>query len=549
MNRSIFIILTMFSFSSIAQQSADTSKSTKTPSTYKPKSTTIKAQNNSVSQMKQFAKEDNISADNSFKNQDYTLALALYLDELSKKPEDNDLRVKIGQCYLETDIKKSNAIDYFEYALAHDYKNNEIALFLGRAYLYAERFDDAITKFEQFKNLEYKHPENVAKAEKFLKYANTGKQLKAKALNVTLTNMGDIINSTKMDNMPIIDLSESNLYFNTNRNFMQEYGEYTWDINVSEFKGNKWKKSHSLSSKINTIDNEFLVGTSPNVDNLIIRPETYISSGDLQYCPLINKKFDTPLPFTATINGEKQIETTGCFSASGDTLYFASTREGGYGGLDLYYSIKLGNDWSIPQNLGPNINTPENEDYPNIMKDGKTLYFASEGHEGMGGYDLFTSVFDNQKQEWSSPQNIGYPLNTTYDDLNISFAANPRYAYVSQVKDEGMGEFDIYRVVFNDIEAPITTITGRIAVGDTTTAKPLLELSQKNTIKIFDKKTEMVFGEYQLNKDSRYVFALPPGSYYLKIESDVMDTFKKNINIPDKQPDNTVITSDIYIKH
>ena len=547
MNRSIFLILTLFSLSSFAQQTVDTSKSAKTPSTFKPKSTTIKA-NNSMSQLKQMAKEDNVSADNSFKNQDYTLALALYLDELSKKPEDNDLRVKIGQCYLETDIKKSNAIDYFEYALAHGYKNNDIVLFLGRAYLYAERFDDAITKFEQYKNLENKHIENITKAEKYLKYANTGKQLKAKAINVTLTNMGDFINSTKTDNIPIIDPLESNLYFNTNRNFMQEYGEYTWDVNVSEFKGSKWKKSHSLGSKINTIDNEFLVGTSPNVDNLLIRPETYTSSGNLLYCPLINKKFDTPLPFTASINGEKQIETTGCLSTSGDTLFFASNREGGFGGLDIYYSIKLGNDWGIPQNLGPNINTPENEDYPNIMKDGKTLYFASEGHDGMGGFDIFTSTFNNSSQEWSTPKNIGYPLNTTYDDFNISFAANSRYAYVSQVKDEGVGEYDIYRVVFNNIEAPIITYTGIIAVGDTATAKPLLELSPKNTIRIFDKKTDAVVGEYQLSKDSRYVFALTPGSYYLKIESDVMDSFKKNINIPDRQPDNNVIISDIYIK-
>ena len=544
MNRYILFLFTLLSFSSFAQQTTETPTST----TVKPKSTTLKTQNNSMTQLKQMAKEDKISADNSFKNQDYTLALALYLDELSKKPEDNDLRVKIGQCYLETDIKKSNAIDYFEYALSHGYKNNDIAFFLGRAYMYAERFDDAITKFEQYKNLEFRHPDNVTNAEKFIIYCNTGKQLKSKALNVTLTNMGDGINSTKMDNMPIIDPTESNLIFNTNRNFMQEYGEYTWDILVSEFKGNKWKKAHSLSTKINTIDNEFLAGASPNVDNLIIRPETYVSSGDIQYCPLVNKKFETPITFSSTINGEKQIETTGCLSTSGDTLYFASNRDGGFGGLDLYYSVKIGSDWSIPQYLGPNINTPANDDYPNIMKDGKTLYFASEGHDGMGGYDLFVSTFDNKSQSWETPKNIGYPLNTTYDDLNISFTANPRYAYVSQVKEDGMGEFDIYRVVFNDVEAPITTFTGLIAVGDTATAKPLMDVSPKNSIKVFDKKAGTVIGEYQLTKESRYVIALQPGSYYIEIEGEGFGKYKKNITIADKQPENPIITSDIYIK-
>src|ERR1035437_497276 len=201
MNKFILLCFCFLSIVGFAQQT----ETVPAPTTVKPKSATIKAPNNSLSQMKQVAKEDNISADNSFKNNDFQMALILYLDELSKKPEDVDLRVRIGQCYLETDIKKSNAIEYFEYALAHNYKNNDIALFLGKAYMYAERFDEAITKFDQYKSLEYKHTEKVAVADKFLAYCNTGKQMKAKAVHVNLQNMGDIINSTKSDNIPIID--------------------------------------------------------------------------------------------------------------------------------------------------------------------------------------------------------------------------------------------------------------------------------------------------------------------------------------------------------
>ena len=105
--------------------------------------------------------------------------------------------------------------------------------------------------------------------------------------------------------------------------------------------------------------------------------------------------------------------------------YVASDKKEGMGGTDIYYAKKLPDGkWGKPINLGDGINTKYNEDYPTLLKDGKTLFFSSEGHNSMGGYDLFSSNWNETKETWSTPNNIGYPINTPDDNMNISFSSN-----------------------------------------------------------------------------------------------------------------------------
>jgi hypothetical protein len=117
-----------------------------------------------------------------------------------------------------------------------------------------------------------------------------------------------------------------------------------------------------------------------------------------------------------------------------------------------------GGDWSIPVNLGPTINTQYDEMYPVISHDGKTLYFASQGHKSMGGYDVYKSEWNEQFSRWERPVNLGYPINTTMDDFSYCPTDNPRHAYVAQVRKEGFGDLDIYRVIYEDEEEKQTAI-------------------------------------------------------------------------------------------
>lgn len=130
-------------------------------------------------------------------------------------------------------------------------------------------------------------------------------------------------------------------------------------------------------------------------------------------------------------------------SADGKTLYFASDKPGGQGGVDLYVAYrKIGGEWSVPENLGPEINTPGDEMFP-FYADDSTLYFASNGHAGLGGLDVFSSTFVNGK--WTTPENLGYPINSNKDDFGLIIEADNKFGYFVSNRDGGVGDDDIYK--------------------------------------------------------------------------------------------------------
>src|SRR5690606_13486306 len=165
----------------------------------------------------------------------------------------------------------------------------------------------------------------------------------------------------------------------------------------------------------------------------------------------------------------------------GKTFYFSSNREEGYGGFDIYRVKLLPNgEWSLPKNLGPNINTPYDDDAPFIHPDGQTLYFSSKGHEGMGGFDVFKAHLIDE-EEWSQPENLGYPTNTTKDDIYFVISANERHGYYASDKEGGFGEHDIYMIDYLERSLRQSVIRGNVSdakSGDKLRADiSLLELS------------------------------------------------------------------------
>ena len=138
-------------------------------------------------------------------------------------------------------------------------------------------------------------------------------------------------------------------------------------------------------------------------------------------------------------------ESHACISDDGLTLYFTSNREGGYGGYDIYKSeIDSKGKWGPAVNLGPEINTIFDETTPFITEDGKTLYFSSKGHFNIGGFDIFSAKKNGDS--WSKPENLGFPFNTTDDDIFFFPLKNGSIAYYSKYKETGYGENDIFKI-------------------------------------------------------------------------------------------------------
>ncbi len=182
-----------------------------------------------------------------------------------------------------------------------------------------------------------------------------------------------------------------------------------------------------------------------------------------------------------SINNPKSWESQPSVSADGNELIFASDRKGGFGGIDLYLVQKdeFGY-WGVPQNMGQIINSESNEKSPFFHVDGKTMYFSSQGHNSLGGYDIFVSHVDDLGH-WGEPINLGYPINTPYDDLFYSATASGRYAYISSNRAGGIGGLDIYKVTYWGADKPMSTdvqyqLIASIAkpVSDNPIAKPIL---------------------------------------------------------------------------
>jgi hypothetical protein len=215
-----------------------------------------------------------------------------------------------------------------------------------------------------------------------------------------------------------------------------------------------------------------------------------------------------------------------------EVLLVASSRPGtsdnpNYGETDIYISRKLPTgQWSDLKNLGSNINTKFKEEFPQFSEDGKTLYFASQGHSSMGGFDIFKSVWDDVNKTWSPPQNLGYPINTTGDDLTISFTTGRRIAYISTLREGGLGDLDIYRIILEDIEPKETIYRGYITDTDT------LSKIKKARIEVINKKNNEQYGIYLPNPNSGYyVIALPPGKWQMKVEANGYQPYSEDITI------------------
>ena len=149
-----------------------------------------------------------------------------------------------------------------------------------------------------------------------------------------------------------------------------------------------------------------------------------------------------------------------------------------------------------------------------MLPDGKTLYFASQGHSSMGGYDIFSSVWDEKTNTWTKPQNIGYPLNTPEDNMTIYFSADRHSAYLSAIRKDGLGDLDIYRVKFNDLGDKSTLIKCKVVSAGSAKQIPAF-------ITVTDPETEDIIGSYSPNPiTNRFVIVLPPGEYNFLIESD-----------------------------
>jgi outer membrane protein OmpA-like peptidoglycan-associated protein len=383
-------------------------------------------------------------------------ALDQYLNALKVNPQNLRGNLMVGICYLET-INKELAVTYLLKAYEQDPSIRfDILYLIGRSYQLGRDFDNAVKYFERYKEKlqqesTYRGKDKVAlrDVERSIEECKNGKEIVSNPLKWSIKNIGNEINTDYPEFAPLVNADETIMVFTSRREdnvspdkFIDN--EFYEDIFIAKKINGKWGEVKNLGEGINTKYHDSGVGLSADGKTLYLRHDE--NGGDIYSCHLEKDgTWSKPTPLKG-INSAYS-ENSVSISSDGKVLFFSSDRPGGFGNLDLYYSIldKKGN-WTAPKNLGSKVNTEANDDGPFIDYDLKTLYFSSKGHKGIGGYDIFATEFDSINKDWKEPINIGFPINTPDDDIYFVKSTNKNSGYYASVKNDGVGEKDIYTV-------------------------------------------------------------------------------------------------------
>lgn len=382
--------------------------------------------------------------DRYYSKKEYKGALEHYLKALDINPDDAKLNLQIGLSYLYSETK-SKAARYISKAYRlNPTINDEIDYHLGVAFQNTNEFIKAIEHFQQFKK---KKSGLAAIADKKIQECRIADSLSQYELNVIIENVKPV-NTEFHDYSPIISADGNTLIFTSNRSdderAVRTKTNYE-DIYISRRNGDVWEAPKKISANLNQKYNDAAASLSPDGKTLFLYYEE--GNGDIYYSHLENGEWSKPSPLNKNINTSMYWETSASVSADGKKLYFASNRPGGYGELDIYVSeLDSRGEWGKAVNMGPLINTAENEDAPFIHSDGVTLYFSSDGHPNLGNSDIFVSEFKNGK--WQKPENLGWPINTWEYDGFFTVSADKKSGYYSTMKEGGTGETDIYSIKF-----------------------------------------------------------------------------------------------------
>lgn len=324
-------------------------------------------------------------------------------------------------------------------------------------------------------------------------------------------NLGPAINSAYAEYFPAITADNEYLYF-TLRDESSRYPQE--DIYAAKQENGVWLAREKLSSSINSDFNEGAHSIAPSGKYLLFTSNNHENgnngSTDIYIAKKVGDTWKNAVNLGKVINS-RNWESQPVLSADASALYFVSAnRADGLGESDIYVSyLEADGKFGAPVNLGNVINTPGDEQRPFIHPDGKTLYFASTGHPGMGNGDIFMSKL-NELGEWTKPVNLGYPINTIGEELGIYVSTDGKTAYISSEREGGYGQSDIYKFDLPETAQPEKVVYVKGKVFDAVTLKPI-----KCPIKIYDVQTGELFTTLSTDEvNGSFLVTLPADKDY-----------------------------------
>lgn len=439
---------------------------------------------------------------------DYSSALNLL--DLALGIEGQYLEALLSKADILSELRRySSAVDFYERAFAVDLDQSKDYLFVYSIALGGlGEFQKALNAVDRFLLMPGINGASVQAAryrKKSFEFAVTLEQLYPNRAKTKINNAGDSINSTASEYYPTLTIDGKQLIITR-----RTRGSADEDFFTSVWNDSSWKKAIPVTGKINTYFKEGGQQITPDGNWMVFSAKDYpegLGSFDIYLSYQTENGWSERVHAGNVINSEFW-ESAPCLSPDKKQLYFASDRPGGFGGTDLYVSTRLANGkWSIPQNLGPVVNTAGDESCPFVHADNETLYFNSNGHLGYGGTDLFLSK--KSIQGFSVPQNLGFPINTIDDEGSLFVTSDAATGFFASDRGDSRGGLDIYTIQLYDGIKPNASSWLEGVVYDSISGKGL-----SGIVEVIDLETKMLISEVQADEEGRYLSILPSGKNY-----------------------------------
>ncbi len=424
------------------------------------------------------------------------MALPIYEKLQASHIKETYLKYVVGICGLYRSDLHEKSLEFLLEVYTKNKKVSEIEYDLARAYHYNYKFDEAIELVDKYLSNKKLGESEKKKAEQLKSYCVNAKELVTSPVDAKIENIGDILNTTAMEYVPVISSDENVMIFTYRGdqsvgglqnayNQPDPMGIYYEDVFITHKENGNWVPASSIGENINTNVHDAAIAISNDGQKLFIYRDNSYDNGDIYLSKLIGSTWSVPEKLVGEVNTSSW-EGSCALSADEKTLYFSSETFGGMGGKDLYRATLMPDgSWRNIKNLGPTINTPYDDDAPFIHPDGKTLIYSSKGMNSMGGYDIFKTELNLSDSTWSKPVNLGYPINTPDEDIYFVLSADGKKGYYASGKAGGYGLQDIYTVDMPDdfIQPILALVKGTITIDDKPTKSEIVvEVINKNTI-------------------------------------------------------------------
>lgn len=511
----------------------------------------------------------------------YEQALEHFLEAYNYNPDNAALNYKIGVCHFQIG-NKEKAIQFFNETLA---KNDEVAddvfFLLARAYHLNSEFQNAIRNYQQCLEPEIINDLDTERnrINVYIRQCNNGKELVKEPVRVNINNMGEHINSPYDDYGPVFK-GDSVLYFTSRRKHEKNDDRWPGDrrfysnIFRSSRQDEQWQQAKLVTGDIFSRHNNAIVEATSDPRRIYVY-RGHKDEGDIYYYEHDGRKWKGPKNFSRLVNTNAK-ESSMCLTKDGNAVYFVSSMdaENAMGGKDIFYSEKNENGkWTYPANLGSTINTSLNEEGVFVNSTNDKMYFSSGGHNSMGGYDIFVAERD-AAGDWQEPENIGYPINTPYDDVLFRMVEGENNkAYYSTVKEDGLGDRDLYEVIFlgeeREFEASISIdpiawearpnkellyrTPDKLAI-DTTIylsghiMDTVSDQGIQAKLEVIDNQENKVVATHLSDTNGRYVISLPEQkSYGIEVSAKDYLFFARSLNLNEMKMVNDTIYNDFVL--